>query len=182
MIPCAMPSSDHHFRFDVDLAKHQREPFQQIHHDGVSWCIRVSRAARPVRIDPIDLPLVGAYRWHIRDRNRQRYVWAKKGGKWVYSLQDWLVRPPANQQVVHRNGDGFDCRRTNLKLHTQAQIAVAWEPRADSKTGVRGVQQLKSGRYRAYVRSNGIRHRTRSFDKIEDAIKAAHRLREKHHK
>lgn len=69
------------------------------------------------------------------------------------------LRPGDKRQVDHVNGDKRDNRRCNLRVVTCQENHRFRGPSKLSKTGLKGVIKLKSGRYRAEIgeRLNGKR-------------------------
>ena len=87
-----------------------------------------------------------------------------------------IVGAAGGQDTDHRDGDGLNNCRKNIRVvtHKQNQENV----RAGyGKCGVRGVTQTRSGRYRAQAKVSG-RHLTFGvFNTIEEAAEAARRGR-----
>lgn len=62
------------------------------------------------------------------------------------------------QRVDHRNGDGLDCRRENLRPATHAENARNTARRVDSTSGYKGVSwAAHTGRWRALISVDGRR-------------------------
>ena len=74
---------------------------------------------------------------------------------------------PQNQ-IDHVNMDPLDNRVANLREATMTQQRANQRVRRDSKSGVKGVQQTKSGRWRARIASRDIGH----FDTPQEAHSA----------
>jgi hypothetical protein len=73
---------------------------------------------------------------------------AEPGPRTVY-LHREILRPPADMEVDHVNGDGRDCRRGNLRLATKPQNAQNVPMRKTNTSGLRGVSKItrhKNGR------------------------------------
>jgi hypothetical protein len=75
-------------------------------------------------IDAEDLALVEQYLWHACERERTWYAATsanrRKTGECIY-LHRLILEAKSNEHVDHRNGDGLDCRRANLRLCTNAE-------------------------------------------------------------
>ena len=56
----------------------------------------------------------------------------------------------------HINGDKLDNRIENLREVSHSQNMKNLKTRGDSKTGFRGVSQMKNGRYRAYITTDRV--------------------------
>ncbi len=69
-------------------------------------------------IDFIDLPRLLNRKW-IACKNRNHYYIKESGGtnQWLHRL---LLKAPNGKIVDHKNGDGLDNRRENIRLTTHA--------------------------------------------------------------
>ena len=78
-------------------------------------------------VDDADAERVTRFKWHAVRRGRVVHAMrtAKRdGGRATVYLHRWLLDAPAGLEVDHRNGNGLDNRRENLRLCTHAQNAV----------------------------------------------------------
>lgn len=79
-------------------------------------------------VDDADFDKVSQFKWHVvkRPRDGRFHVMrsVKSGGKrqTIY-LHRWLMDPPGHLEVDHKNGDGLDNQRDNLRVCTRAQNA-----------------------------------------------------------
>ena len=80
------------------------------------------------------------------------------------------------REVDHKNGNGIDNRRSNLRICTHALNTQNVPAHRDSKTGIRGVEKTRNG-YRAVVCVSGIKHRSGQFDTSEAAGEEARKMR-----
>lgn len=75
-------------------------------------------------IDAENLQLVGQYQWHACDRGQTWYAATsavrRRSGECIY-LHRLIMDAGPNEHVDHRNGDGLDCRRENMRLCTNAE-------------------------------------------------------------
>lgn len=90
-----------------------------------------------------------------------------------------IIAAPAHMHVDHRNGDGLDNRRENLRLVTAAENAQNAIASSISVSGVRGVFRISNGRFRAQVVVDGMRTHLGYFDRKEDAEHAVKEHRRK---
>jgi DNA invertase Pin-like site-specific DNA recombinase len=77
-------------------------------------------------IDAADLPLVGGYNWYAEttaygDLVYARRAWGRGADKGSETLHRALMKPPADMVVDHRDGDGLNCRRYNMRVCTHTQ-------------------------------------------------------------
>jgi hypothetical protein len=89
-------------------------------------------------------------------------------------LERMLGRALQSGEVVdHVNCDGLDNRRTNLRLATRQQNQANARRRSDNKSGYKGVIFDKArNKWRAEIRSMGIRKYLGRFDTADEAYRA----------
>lgn len=69
----------------------------------------------PFKIDRSDLPLVSKHLWMIKKGSGTLYVYTKISGKVIW-LHRFLLKPGPNQIIDHKNHDGTDNRRSNIRI------------------------------------------------------------------
>ena len=106
-----------------------------------------------VLIDEDDIPYMDHLNigWNVYTTYRgKQYVGGSVKSKilWLHRL---LLDAPAHLQVDHKNGDGLDDRRSNLRLATPAQNAANRGPdrRANRSSRFKGVSLTRSSYRRA---------------------------------
>ena len=107
-------------------------------------------------IDDADFDAVSARKWHaMTDRKRPGKWYAATGihrsssTRRIY-LHRFLMQPPAGLDVDHRDGDGLNNVRSNLRVSTRSQNIANSRGRFNP-TGYRGVYKKKT-RYFASVK------------------------------
>lgn len=91
------------------------------------------------------------------------YGCAQIDDKFAY-LHRFILNPPKGVKVDHRDGNGLDCRRDNLRQATSAQNSQNNRVSKRSRLGLRGVhERRRSGLYFGAVRANGKSYYTKSF-------------------
>ena len=91
-----------------------------------------------------------------------------------------LVDPAVS--VDHRNGDGLDNRKQNLRVATKAQNNQNTRVRLDNRSGYRGVTWHKhTGRWRAQICVDGRRTHLGLFDTAEQAALVYDTAARQHH-
>ncbi len=84
---------------------------------------------------------------------------------------------PPRMVVDHINGNTLDNRRENLRVCTHANnMRNRGGPATHNTTGFIGVKVRKSGRFTAYIRSQGTSYTAGTFDTAEEAARARDRL------
>ena len=112
--------------------------------------IQLANSPMVALIDAADVELVCAHVWRAqraRQRAQRFYVYARFCQKKIY-LHRLLLAPPEGVQVDHRNGNGLDNRRSNLRVATRSQNNANKEQ--SNSTGFRGVFKDK-GAFRAQI-------------------------------
>lgn len=119
-------------------------------------------------IDPEDVVDVICHHWMVNNH-----------GKIVYAVRHEIVDSKrvaiylhqhltGKKMVDHKNGDGLDNTRQNLRPCTHSQN-LAWQQDRPRKSPFRGVNQLPGGRWRAAIRQNEKSIYLGSFDRAIDA-------------
>jgi len=124
-------------------------------------------------VDDADAENVLPYRWHVLYAGGKYYAYRQVQidyERFTILLHRQLLDAPDGVKVDHINGDGLDCRRSNLRLATNIQNR--WNARRKrSKSGYIGVK--------AYATKRGTRYEAKmngghigSFDTPEEAARA----------
>lgn len=127
-------------------------------------------------IDAADLPLVQEYNWRLHVTKRQRYargrsrVPGKRGKPSVY-LHRLLLQPAPHVRVDHKNHNGLDCRRSNLRECTGSTNGGNKRSQVGSRAPYKGIWK-KDNKWLAEVRCQGKRHYLGRYLNPEDAARA----------
>lgn len=110
-----------------------------------------------------------------------KYAYRRINGK-PKTLHRFLMSPGQGIYVDHRNGDGLDCRRSNLRLATPGQNNENRGIQSNNACGYKGVTATKHGyRWRAILRTKGRRIHLGYFDSKEEAARAYDEAAKKYH-
>lgn len=127
-------------------------------------------------IDDHDAPLVSRYKWSPRRLGRTVYAQANtyvSGARTTVTMHRLIVAPEADQLIDHRNGDGLDNRRSNLRLCDKRGNNRNVGLRADNTSGYKGVHfYALRNRYSAYIYTHGRRVSLGNFYRAEEAAHA----------
>jgi hypothetical protein len=126
-------------------------------------------------IDDEDYPLIANYKWHA---SRSRYVWYAKsnvrnnGKKTTIQMHRVLLGLVPGDGVVvdHRDGDGLNNRKSNLRASTNA-VNMQNKKHVAAMSGSMGVHKFRH-KWRVNVMRDGKRYEVGVFDTIEAAAKA----------
>lgn len=91
-----------------------------------------------VLIDAEDAPHVMVRKWQVLKVKKFLYAYATVDGKKVF-LHRFLMNAPRGVEVDHKNGDGLDCRRSNMRLATHQQNMANQRLSVRNKSGYKGV-------------------------------------------
>lgn len=125
-------------------------------------------------IDEQDAPRVAKHKWFAR---KERIIWYAytnvviKGHRTVITLHRFLLDFPSGLTVDHINGNGLDCRRSNLRVCTNTENVRNMKRRKDNASGFKGVN-LHKGRWRAYITIDGHQKSLGYYDSPADAARA----------
>lgn len=140
-------------------------------------------------VDPEDVGQVTRYSWHALRRGHTRYAKATlrsaedpKGGTiLMHRLILGVVDPGI--QVDHRDGDGLNNRRSNLRICSREENLRYTRLRSDSRTGLKGVGfNARLNRYHARIFVNKKSVYLGSFETAEEAHAAYCRAAEIHYR
>jgi hypothetical protein len=139
-------------------------------------------------VDPRDFYWLNNFQWYDQQKDQNTYVvrFILNPGKRVkiVSMHREIMKPPENLLVDHRNCDGLDNRRQNLRLATPSQN-MCNRRKTTSKTSSRFVGvcfDKGTGRWLAYIVTEGKTKWLGRFDNEIDAAKARDIAAIKYHK
>ncbi len=131
-------------------------------------------------VDSEDATLAAGWNWSAHVSKRKdgsvRSVYATRnrrlpgGGQEHVFLHRVIMGAPHGVDIDHRDCDGLNNRRYNLRLATKAQNCQNQSLRADNSSGARGVSWHKQcGKWHATIQASGRRQSLGLFDRFEDA-------------
>jgi len=160
---------------------------------------------RPIRVegDIAYVPLTRGYEAIVDASDAldvQRYAWRadvrrRKDGtiRTVYAVRDdagvgkcylhqHILRPGPGLRADHRDSNGLDCRRSNLRVATKPQNSQNSAKRVDCSSGVKGVSWHKLRRkWQVHIKAADKRLFLGLFVRLEDAAAAYAAASAKHH-
>jgi hypothetical protein len=158
------------------------KPIRQIRIEGNIAYVPLTQGYEAV-IDADDAPLVAGHNWFAIVERRPdqsiRCVYAMRrqtigvGRQATILMHRVIAGLPDGLATDHRNGDGLDNRRENLRPATTAQNAQNQGIRSTNTTGVKGVSFHKGkGTWQAEIGHDGKRRHLGTFHSLESAAAA----------
>ena len=146
---------------------------------GQSVCFIRIKKFRFAIVDRYDYNRLRQYKWRLNRSNRTFYAFCTRSRGpllrpqvlWMHHL---VLPPPDGLLVDHRNHNGLDNRRSNLRLATYSEnIQNARKTISKTSSRYKGVDRVRAtGKFRARVVVSGKRLFLGSFDSEIDAAKA----------
>lgn len=132
-------------------------------------------------VDDEDYFSVMRYRWR-REKNGRTYYAVTHDGDIQIRLHRLLFKlKPGDPHVDHRDGDGLNNQRYNIRFANRCQQAQNFPLRLDNKSGIRGVDWHKS-RWRVRLQVNKEPINVGRFVSKEDALAARNKAEAEHFK
>lgn len=129
-------------------------------------------------IDSNDAPKVIGNNWCALTSPRRKAVYAvrveqKDSIQRMIFMHRVIADAPDELHVDHKDGNGLNNRRENVRTCTQAQNNINTGVRADNKSGYKGVfWETRSRRWRSEIRRNGRSKHLGYFQTAELAYEA----------
>jgi len=153
--------------------------------DSTTRLIPLTRGKFAV-VDAADFEWLNQWKWNAQYDKKLDYYRAsrktsKKLGKSVtVYMHRLIVNAPIGTQVDHRDGDGLNNRRSNLRSATHFTNGYNRGPNKNNTSGFKGVAR-HSGKWWAYIGVNGKRINLGRFFDIHDAAAAYAAAARKYH-
>lgn len=111
-------------------------------------------------VDDEDYERISAFNWHalIGHNNwyaRRTFRLSPGGTLQTVHMHRVILNAPDGMEVDHRNGNGLDNQKHNLRMATTSQNQANARRRKDNASGFKGVYQKTPGRWCAAIRENG---------------------------
>ena len=138
-------------------------------------------------IDAADAAEVGKFNWGVRIRSHTTYA---KRDTWLPVRQVVFLHREVGRlaglaltgDVDHKDGNGLNCRRNNLRDASRAQNIHNASISASNTSGIKGVSwDASRGKWKAYIRTPGKQHQLGRFDAKEEAEAVVRTARERLH-
>jgi AP2 domain/HNH endonuclease len=149
-------------------------PKRPIRIEGDVAYVPLSRGYEAV-IDAVDVPLIEALRWRVHVGKRTAYALhsGPRPARCNIFMHRLLMREPDGLRVDHKDGNGLNNRKDNLRPATDQQNSFNSRIPSNNTSGFKGVSWHKRDhKWRARITFGGKRRHLGDFNTPEDAHKA----------
>jgi len=121
-------------------------------------------------VDASDFEWLNQYKWHVKKDKNKYYAESQKNGKNI-KMHRLITCAPEHLFVDHRDHNGLNNRRWNLRLCTRAENMHNQRPQQGGTSKYKGVCRNK--RARKYVSQIGMNGTRKTIGYFDDEIEAA---------
>jgi len=122
-------------------------------------------------VDDDDFEWLSKFRWRAY-RNQCGCWYARRGESSIFMHRE-ILGEPLGVEVDHRDGDGLNNQRYNLRLATHSQNLCNRGKQRNNTSGYKGVSWFKRvGKWHARIQINGRDKHLGYFDILEEAARA----------
>jgi len=132
-------------------------------------------------VDDSDAPIVLGIKWGAMRGRKTFYAIATIEGKPTLMHRLLLQVSGRGNHIDHKNGNGLDNRRDNIRECNATQNNINRAIYKNNKVGIKGVNQLRSGRFGARITIHNRLTHIGIFDTAEDAGRAYDKCALFHH-
>lgn len=104
-------------------------------------------------VDDEDFEYLNQFKWYFnptRHKSGNGYTQALVNGKYP-AMHTVIMKPPKGLEVDHRDGNGLNNQRNNLRVCTHAQNVLSKSVQRNNRHKLKGVTHTKYGRYVAFI-------------------------------
>ena len=128
------------------------------------------------KIDDLDFNRVSKFSWYFSPRmdNKGGYAVSFIKGKTIY-LHRFLLKLTGKERVDHKNGNGLDNRRSNLRIGNQSLNLANSKISKINTSGYKGVclnRSRKKKKWQSYIKINYKHYYLGGFNTKEEAAYA----------
>lgn len=111
-----------------------------------------------VLVDSEDFDQLNQFKWHVKKHGKLRYAartLLRKDGHGTVRMHCVIMKVPIGMEVDHKNGNGLDNRKKNLRLCTRAENSRNRGKSKNNTSGYKGVfYHIKARKWIAQIVCN----------------------------
>lgn len=124
-------------------------------------------------VDDKDFKRINRFKWYAWKHRDTFYALRGdtdvRGKRIIIYMHRAVLNCAKGEQADHRDGNGLNNRRKNLRLATNTQNRCNSKRRVDNRSGFKGVEILSNGRFRARIKISGKEHALGCFSTAQEA-------------
>ena len=124
------------------------------------------------KVDKKDFEHLSRYNWYTGKQRDRFYAYAWINGKNVSMHRLLLGHEAGELDIDHKDGDGLNNARANLRIATRSQNAANSRKQKDTTSRFKGVHVMRQGYIKAYITHQSHRFHLGYFKTEEDAAQA----------
>jgi hypothetical protein len=125
-------------------------------------------------VDDEDFEYLVQFKWHACQARNVFYAKRRIGKRIPHTdlpMQNAIMGVPPGVQVDHKDHDGLNNTRENLRVCTNAENNCNKGKQSNNTSGYKGVHSLR-GKWQAQIKSNGTKKYLGVFNTPEEAARA----------
>jgi hypothetical protein len=131
-------------------------------------------------VDDEDFELLNQWKWNAYKNNNTFYARRRiPGTNKKITMHRQIADAPAGVLVDHKNGNGLDNQRSNLRKASKQQNGMNRRIGKNNKSGIVGVRIAPSNKWMSDIRIDGKLIHLGSFKKKSQAVKARKQAEER---
>jgi hypothetical protein len=119
-------------------------------------------------VDDADYPLVSQFSWQAAPDKHTWYARNSENAR----MHHMICPPPVGYLTDHKDGNGLNNTRANLRIATHQQNCANRRLRCDSQNRYKGIERLSPNRWRAIIGIDGKTKYLGSYKTDEAAARA----------